>query len=57
MRKTQATSRSHPSLLTIPLSRCDVLDTDRDDHFIRRDGSVFAGTHLIIEVEERPRSG
>ena len=29
----------------------DVLDTDRDDHFIRRDGSVFAGTHLIIEVE------
>ncbi len=29
----------------------DVLDEDRDDHFIRRDGSVFAGTHLIIEVE------
>lgn len=28
----------------------DVLDEDRDDHFIRRDGSVFAGTHLIIEV-------
>lgn len=23
---------------------------DRDDHFIRRDGEVFAGTHLIIEV-------
>ncbi|MEM0990767.1 MAG: adenosylmethionine decarboxylase [Pseudomonadota bacterium] len=28
----------------------DVLDQDRDDHFIRRDGAVFAGTHLIIEV-------
>jgi S-adenosylmethionine decarboxylase len=28
----------------------DVLDADREDHFIRRDGRVFAGTHLIIEV-------
>ncbi|MDZ7709794.1 MAG: adenosylmethionine decarboxylase [Roseovarius sp.] len=28
----------------------DVLDETRDDHFIRRDGAVFAGTHLIIEV-------
>jgi S-adenosylmethionine decarboxylase len=28
----------------------DVLDDSRDDHFIRRDGAVFAGTHLIIEV-------
>jgi S-adenosylmethionine decarboxylase len=28
----------------------DVLDQGRDDHFIRRDGTVFAGTHLIIEV-------
>lgn len=27
-----------------------VLDTARDDHFVRRDGKVFAGTHLIIEV-------
>jgi len=25
-------------------------DSDRDDHFIRRDGRIFAGTHLIIEV-------
>jgi len=25
-------------------------DTAREDHFIRRDGRVFAGTHLIIEV-------
>lgn len=28
----------------------DILDESRDDHFIRRDGAVFAGTHLIIEV-------
>ncbi|MEI4232891.1 adenosylmethionine decarboxylase [Roseovarius sp. D22-M7] len=28
----------------------NVLDTDRDDHFIRRGDAVFAGTHLIIEV-------
>ena len=26
------------------------MDDSRDDHFIRRDGDVFAGTHLIIEV-------
>ncbi len=26
--------------------------SDREDHFIRRDGKVFAGTHLIIEVIE-----
>ena len=29
-----------------------VMDEARDDHFIRRDGKVFAGTHLIIEVIE-----
>jgi S-adenosylmethionine decarboxylase len=28
----------------------DIFDPARDDHFIRRDGDVFAGTHLIIEV-------
>ena len=28
----------------------EVFDDSRDDHFIRRDGDVFAGTHLIIEV-------
>ena len=28
----------------------DLCDSDREDHFIRRDGRVFAGTHLIIEV-------
>jgi S-adenosylmethionine decarboxylase len=30
----------------------DPLDEGRDDHFIRRDGKVYAGTHLIIEVIE-----
>jgi len=35
--------------LTVVSDR-DVLDDSRDDHFIRRDGKVFAGTHLIIEV-------
>jgi|TARA_R110002072_G_scaffold38138_33_gene110628 S-adenosylmethionine decarboxylase len=30
----------------------DVFDLSRDDHFIRKDGKVFAGTHLIIEVIE-----
>jgi S-adenosylmethionine decarboxylase len=28
----------------------DLVDGARDDHFIRRDGKVYAGTHLIIEV-------
>jgi S-adenosylmethionine decarboxylase len=28
----------------------DLLDESRDDHFIHRDGKIFAGTHLIIEV-------
>ena len=27
-----------------------LLDQDRNDHFIRRKGKVFAGTHLIIDV-------
>jgi S-adenosylmethionine decarboxylase len=32
-------------------ARLDTLvDADREDHFIRRDGRVYAGTHLIIEV-------
>ncbi len=25
-------------------------DESRDDHFVRRDGKVYAGTHMIIEV-------
>ena len=28
----------------------DLFDESRQDHFIRRDGRAFAGTHLIIEV-------
>ncbi|MEM1313845.1 MAG: adenosylmethionine decarboxylase [Pseudomonadota bacterium] len=28
----------------------DVFDPGRDDHFIRKGGKVYAGTHLIIEV-------
>ena len=28
----------------------ELFDAARDDHFIRHDGAVFAGTHLIIEV-------
>ncbi|MGY6411361.1 MAG: adenosylmethionine decarboxylase [Alkalilacustris sp.] len=28
----------------------DLCESGREDHFIRRDGRVFAGTHLIIEV-------
>jgi len=31
-------------------SERDLFDPEREDHFIRRDGKVFAGTHLIIEV-------
>ena len=27
-----------------------LVESDREDHFIRKDGRVFAGTHLIIEV-------
>ena len=27
-----------------------LLDDERADHFIRQDGVVFAGTHLIVEV-------
>lgn len=38
-------------ILNTPVAARDVLDDMRDDHFIRRDGAVFAGTHLIIEVE------
>ena len=30
----------------------DVMDEDREDHFVRRGDKVFAGTHLIIEVEQ-----
>lgn len=29
----------------------DVLNDNREDHFIRKDGIIYAGNHLIIEVE------
>lgn len=51
--------RKMRALLTVvPESGCciakgsAVMDEARDDHFIRRDGRVFAGTHLIIEIME-----
>ncbi len=31
-------------------ARPDPCASDRPDHFVRRDGKIFAGTHLIIEV-------
>lgn len=40
-----------PSTEAQPQAKASVLDRDRDDHFIRRDGVIFAGTHLIVEVE------
>lgn len=43
-------AQAEDSRSTIAAPTRDVLDEDRDDHFIRRDGRVFAGTHLIIEV-------
>lgn len=36
--------------LTHSARPASVMDEAREDHFIRRDGRVFAGTHLIIEV-------
>ncbi len=45
------TARSHLHIVTEQDAMArDVFDENRDDHFIRRDGKVFAGTHLIIEV-------
>jgi len=47
--ETGAQAEDTRSLVAAPATR-DVFDENRDDHFIRRDGRVFAGTHLIIEV-------
>ncbi len=44
------TAANTDTVLPCDMLARDVLDEDRDDHFIRRDGAVFAGTHLIIEV-------
>jgi len=45
----QASVPAHEIHLELVHDR-DVMDGDREDHFIRRDGKIFAGTHLIIEV-------
>ncbi len=42
--------RGHLTVVSDRDSGRDVQDVARDDHFVRRDGKVFAGTHLIIEV-------
>ena len=34
----------------VPANANSLVDADREDHFIRRDGKVYAGTHLILEV-------
>lgn len=39
------TARGGPAAIVDSL-----VDSDREDHFIRKNGKVFAGTHLIIEV-------
>lgn len=48
--ETGATHEGETEIADRDVVARDVLDEDRDDHFIRRDGKVFAGTHLIIEV-------
>jgi S-adenosylmethionine decarboxylase len=47
---THAEDKGHTRGHLTVVSDRDVLDVARDDHFIRRDGKVYAGTHLIIEV-------
>lgn len=47
---THAEDKGHIRGHLTVVSDRDVLDEARDDHFIRRDGKVYAGTHLIIEV-------
>ncbi|MCI4664727.1 MAG: adenosylmethionine decarboxylase [Neomegalonema sp.] len=48
-RETKAPkSNHHPQ--DAALEAEDLSGNTDDDHFIRRDGKVFAGTHLIIEV-------
>lgn len=47
--ETGAHAEDFRSQSAAPVTR-DVFDDTRDDHFIRRNGRVYAGTHLIIEV-------
>jgi S-adenosylmethionine decarboxylase len=50
-RATEATPRAgHGAAHLHVVGGRDPLDEDRPDHFIRRGGRVYAGTHLIIEV-------
>ena len=52
-RDASVNTRNHLSVVAESgMPERDVLDSARDDHFIRREGKVFAGTHLIIEVVE-----
>ncbi len=44
--ETGAHAEDSRGTVTVP----DIFDDTRDDHFIRKDGEVFAGTHLILEV-------
>ncbi|RMD50069.1 MAG: adenosylmethionine decarboxylase [Alphaproteobacteria bacterium] len=44
---TEANAAANP--LRIVAGR-DLSDPAREDHFVRRDGKLFAGTHLIIEL-------
>mgnify|MGYP004452609359 FL=1 len=46
----EARTSGHTADVYTDVTVRDVFDETRDDHFIRRDGKVFAGTHLIIEV-------
>ncbi|MEM9781968.1 MAG: adenosylmethionine decarboxylase [Pseudomonadota bacterium] len=46
---TQAEVAGKPRLKVVSTDHA-VFDSARPDHFMRRDGRVFAGTHLIIEV-------
>ncbi|NDK33376.1 adenosylmethionine decarboxylase [Rhodovulum sulfidophilum] len=47
--ETGAHAEDHHGHPAVDATR-DVFDAARDDHFIRREGRIFAGTHLIIEV-------
>ena len=46
--ETGAHAEDHIGRTAAPIDA--LCDSGREDHFIRRDGRVFAGTHLIIEV-------
>jgi S-adenosylmethionine decarboxylase len=49
---TEADTRRPLAVVINESETRDVTDPLREDHFIRKDGKVYAGTHLIIEVIE-----